>query len=138
MNTTSINPPVRLELFMQVVDFLRAVGDTRDPVTAVNDAIQYWLDNASWKEDLISRSEQGYQWKELFLPHGTKLRMRYKGEYRYATVEGDDLIYEGEPHSPSELTRAITKTSRNAWLDIQVLRPGDRQWTLADDLRSKA
>ena len=40
-----------------------------------------------------SAGGKGYQWKDLFLPDGTDLRMRYKGVDYYAKVEGDKLTY---------------------------------------------
>lgn len=46
-----------------------------------------------------SAGGKGYQWKDLFLPDGTDLRMRYKGVDYYAKVEGDKLTYEiGRAH----------------------------------------
>ncbi|MDB0569319.1 hypothetical protein LBW59_00840 [Ralstonia solanacearum] len=134
-----ISVPVSPDLFFSLMGFLRGSGDARDPVDVVSTAIEYWMDNASWKPELLTVSEiRGYQWKNLFLPEGTQLRMQYKGTYYYAKVEGDDIIYNGSPISPGSLANAIASSSRNAWRDLWLLRPNDREWRLADDCRQEA
>ena len=94
---------------------------------------------ADWQTDsgeLPLRGEaRGYQWKNLFLPDGTQMRMPYKGKHYFAKVEGDEIIYEGTSISPSSLANMITSSSRNAWRDFWIKRPGDPDWSLADDLR---
>lgn len=133
---TSISVPLTTRQFLALADFLRAKEDPRDPVAAVADAIDYWMDNADWKPELLRQSTgRGYQWKSLFLPDGTEVRMQYKGQYRYAKVEGDLLLFEGEPTTPGSLANTIAGGSRNAWRDLWVKRPNDAEWRLADDLR---
>lgn len=135
---TQISVPVDTEQFLGLVDFLRSNGDPRDPVLVIWEAITYWVDNASWKPELLSVSANcGYQWKSLFLPEGTQVRMQYKGATYYAKVEGDDLVYNGSPISPSSLANTITQSSRNAWRDLWLLRPLDTEWQLADDCRKE-
>lgn len=135
---TQISVPVDTEQFLDLVDFLRSNGDPRDPVLVIWEAIAYWVDNASWKPELLSESaNRGYQWKSLFLPEGTQVRMQYKGVTYYAKVEGDDLVYNGSPISPSSLANTITQSSRNAWRDLWLLRPQDTEWQLADDCRKE-
>ena len=80
---------------------------------------------------------RGYQWKSLFLPDGTEVRMQYKGQYHYAKVEGDQLVYEGAPTTPGSLANTIASSSRNAWRDLWVKRPADAEWRLADECRSE-
>ena len=137
--STQISVPIPTTQFLELVDFLRNQADDRDPVTVVSDAIEYWLDNAGWKPELVSRQSaesRGYHWKSLFLPHSTAIRMRYKGEYHYATVAGDEVLYDGRPVSPAALANTITQSSRNAWRDLWIKRPGDKEWVLAEDLRN--
>ena len=89
---TQISVPMDTGLFLTLVDFLRSNGDPRDPVDVVSSAVEYWLDNASWKKELLTTSStRGYQWKSLFLPDATEIRMQYKGTYFYAKVEGDEI-----------------------------------------------
>ena len=136
---TQISIPIDTEQFLGLVEFLRTSGDARDPVAAVTDAIEYWMDNASWKPELLIKSvSRGYQWKNLFMPDGTEIRMQYKGAYFYAKVESDEIVYKGNPISPSNLANTIAGSSRNAWRDLWIKRPDDAEWCLADDLRPQA
>lgn len=133
-STVSISIPTKK--FVELVDFLRSHNDPRDPAVLVSTAVDYWLDNASWKPELLSQSDaRGYQWKSVFLPSGTQIRMPYKGNYFYAKVEGDEIIYNGKPTSPGALANTIAHSSRNAWRDLWVKRPDDKEWLLADTLR---
>ncbi|WP_177219754.1 hypothetical protein [Nitrosospira multiformis] len=45
-------------------------------------------------------------------------------------------MYEGEAFSRSGLANRIASgTSRNAWRDLWIKRPRDKEWVLANDLR---
>jgi len=133
---TQISVPVATEQFIELIDFLRDKGDMRDPVLAVADAIDYWMMNADFKPELLRQAAgRGYQWKGLFLPDSTELRMQYKGEYHYARVDGDQLLYQGEATTPASLANTVAGSSRNAWRDLWIKRPADVEWHLADDLR---
>ncbi|MEJ7804704.1 MAG: hypothetical protein WKG03_02120 [Telluria sp.] len=136
---TCISVPVQTQQFIELANFLRSNGDPRDPVQIVSVAIDYWLDNASWKPELLSESDtRGYQWKNLFLPSGTQVRMQYKGVYFYAKVEADEIVYDGKPISPGSLANTIAGNSRNAWRDLWIKRPADKEWKLADECRAEA
>ena len=133
---TSISVPVSTSLFLRLVDFLRESDSAIDPVDGVSDAIAYWIDNASWKSELLERpAAGGYTWKTLYLPHGTDLRMKYSGKYHYAKVEGDQVMYDGAAISPGALANTIAGNSRNAWRDLWIKRPWDKEWHLAESLR---
>lgn len=90
-------------------------------------------------DDLMKDSgdkNKGYQWLTVFLPNGTKLKMAYKGRDYYAEVAHEKIMYEGESFSPSGLANRIASgTARNAWRDLWIKRPRDKEWLLADDLR---
>lgn len=123
--------------FIALCDFLRSSNDPRDPVSVCDEAIWYWMDNAAWKPELLSRTDStGYQWKSLFLPSGTQLRMKYGSKYHYANVISDEVVYEGEAMSPSAMANRVAQSSRNAWRDIWIKRPNDKDWVLADDIRN--
>jgi hypothetical protein len=132
--------------FIKLIDFLRTQGSQGDPAEAISMAIDYWMDNAAWKaQDLlpeVSTGSRGYTWKYkdtcIFLPHGTEIRMPYKGQYHYARVDSDKIIYMGETVSPGALANKITKSSRNAWKDLWIKRPGENEWVLADERRRKS
>jgi hypothetical protein len=134
---TQISVPVSTEQFIELAEFLRSKGDRRDPVIVVGDAIEYWMQNADWKPELLRQSTgRGLQWKGLFLPDGTEVRMQYKGQYHYANVEDDQLMYQGDSITPGSLANTIAGSSRNAWRDLWLKRPADIEWRLADDLRN--
>lgn len=133
---TQIAVPIPTVQFLELSEFLRTNNDPRDPVLMVGEAIDYWIQNASWKPDLLAQSDApGYQWKHVFLPHGTQIRMPYKSAYYYAKVEGDQVIYQGKSISPGSLANTIAASSRNAWRDLWIKRPEDKEWTLANDCR---
>ena len=142
MSESTISVPITTSQFIGLVDFLREQGSDRDPVSAIEIAIEYWIDNASWKqEDLLPEiftKDKGYTWKEVFLPHGTSIRMRYKGEYYYAKVEGDRVFFEEQNVSPSGFANRVAGSSRNAWRDLEIRRPADEEWIPADQLRIAA
>jgi hypothetical protein len=133
---TQISVPIRTEQFLELAEFLRTNADPRDPVIVVTEAIDYWIQNAGWKPELLAQSDtRGYQWKNLFLPDGTQIRMPYKGTFHYAKVEGDQIIYQGTSISPASLANKIASSSRNAWRDLWIKRPEDKEWTLANNCR---
>jgi len=79
----------------------------------------------------------GYQWKSLFLPHGTELRMRTVAGFFYAQVSGDVIVHKGKSVSPRQFTLAAAGEARNAWRDVWIRRPGDDRWRIAAHLRSE-
>ena len=139
MNDSYINIPVKTETFIELVDFLRDEGSDRDPVETVEMAIVYWMGNAAMKpEDLlpeVTNNEMGYKWKQVFLPHATTIRMKYKGTYYYAKVQGDQVIYEGKSMTPSEFANKVANSSRNAWRDLEIKRPRDNGYVSANTVR---
>lgn len=144
MALSEVSIPVPTKQFLELADFLKRQGSDRDPVEAVHDAIQYWMENASWmQDDLLPEVPKsappdisdGYWWKSLFLPAGTKVRMIYKGRTYLAEVSSSGIQYEGRSYSPSGFTHHITDTARNAWRDIELLFPGKSSWILAYRLR---
>ena len=52
---TQISVPICTQQFLELVNFLRSNGDPRDPVEIVSVAIDYWLDNASWRPELYPK-----------------------------------------------------------------------------------
>jgi hypothetical protein len=105
------------------------------------------MENASWKQETLlpetlarkaSDLQRGYHWKQIFLPSGTKARFIYKGRTYLADVKADGFHYDSQVWSPSAFVNTITKTSRNAWNDIEVRFPDTDTWLLAADLREKS
>lgn len=101
---------------------------------------EYRLKEADTKDFAaeFGNSKEGYYWPPLFLPNGTAIRMDYKRNTHYASVKFGKIVFKDESLSPSELARAIANgTNRNAWRDLIIKRPGEAEWTLADDLRKR-
>jgi hypothetical protein len=119
-----------------LLGYLRLHHRFADLEDITDQAVQTWLDKA--KADGIHQrpaTVHGYQWKELFLPDGTRLRSRNYEHFKYAAVQGDDLLYEGRAVSPNQFNTAVPGITRNAWRDIFLLFPGARQWKRAADCR---
>lgn len=134
---SAISVPIPTSQFLALANFLKSEQDARDPVEVIHFAIEYFIENAGWKQEdlIVKNSGLGYQWKGLFLPDGSQVRLPYKGRNYYAAVKGDQFLFESHPTSPSAFANSVTKSSRNAWKTLWVRRPDDKEWTLADDLR---
>jgi hypothetical protein len=80
-----------------------------------------------------------YFWQRVRLPNGTQLRMSYRGRDHFAEIRRSQLYYEDRVTSPSQFASKVAAfTSRNAWRDIWVKRPDDKDWVFADRLRREA
>ncbi len=139
-----ISIPFPTESFLQLAAFLREHGSTKDPVVAIRNAVDYWIDNASWKkedlmpETIISSGSRGYMWKNVFLVQGTLLRMKKKGgAFEYAKVESDFPVYKGESLSPNQFAFKVAGNTRDAWRDVWVKRPMDQDYVPANSLRKR-
>ena len=121
-----------------VLDYLERTKDFDD----WNDEYYNYLERKTGESDFREKygdATKGYRWKELDLPNGSHLYMEYKKKKHYATVRFEKIVYEGESFSPAELARKIADgTTRNAWRDIYIKRPGEKEWKLADVLRKQA
>lgn len=79
---------------------------------------------------------RGYHWTPIFLPNGSEISMEYKREKYVAVVKHEKIHYKDKTYTPSEFARIVANnTSRNAWRDLYVRRPGEARWVLADQLR---
>ncbi len=105
-----------------------------------NDEYYKYLERKTGESDFKKKygdGFKGYRWGEIYLPNGTQLYMEYKKERHYASIMHEKLIYKEESLSPSQFVWEITRTSRNAWRDIYIKKPNEKEWTLADILRAK-
>jgi hypothetical protein len=143
-----VSVPLPTSTFLRLVGFLQACGSDRDPVDIVEDAVDYWIDNAEWKTETLlpdAARKGGYPWKvqktsehpatALPLPAGTALRIKVGAGFKYAKVNGDSLVYQGEQVSPNQFAKLATGTDRDAWRDVWVKRPADQDFLHADALR---
>lgn len=79
----------------------------------------------------------GFQWKTLFLPNGTEVKMVYKGRTHYAVVSHERVKDSDGSFTPAEWARKVANhTARNAWRDIWIRMPAQESWILADKARN--
>lgn len=133
-STTTLQ--VDTDVLLKLVRQLHIRGGAQDLSEAVTSAIELWLtEQARLQAGTDPASVRGYQWKTLFLPEGTVLRSWSYGENNYARVEGDQIIHDGRSVSPNEFAQSFARSTRNAWTDLYIRRPADRQFMLASRLR---
>ena len=152
MSRSEVAIPIPTKIFIDLVDFLRARGSDRDPADAVSAAIEFWMmHSGSTLDDVTQTSggiasdhnsknenlDDGFWWKGVFIPSGSKARMVYKGKTYMADVNKGGFLFDGKSRSPSEFTWAVTNTARNAWRDIELMSPLASEWVLADVYRAR-
>lgn len=116
--------------------FLQEIESELTVEQAATMAINQWIAAARGHPANISLPPmRGYQWKALFLPEGSGLRMYLDGQFHYAQVDGDKIFYQGRSVTPHSFTTECGGRCRNAWRDLWVLLPGERQWQPASELR---
>ena len=81
-------------------------------------------------------SQAGYQWKQVFLPHGTLLRASFGGQHYFAQVDGNEIRGGEQSMSPSQFANLRGSGNRNAWKAVWLRPPGSDEWLLADVFRS--
>ncbi|WP_426100595.1 hypothetical protein [Massilia sp. TSP1-1-2] len=130
---------VPTHLVAELVLHLRNSGSKLSVVQAATAAIRAWIAANSPQPSPASAdpaSSQGYQWKTLFLPSGTELRMSTRQSTYHARVEGDDILFQGRRVSPRGFTLAVVGEGRNAWRDVWLRLPGERYWKQAVSCRA--
>lgn len=130
---TPPTPSIPPAAYDELRDFLRQSGNPLSPAEAIARAITQWIANC--RAD--AAPARGYQWKQLFLPEGTRLRMRSGDAWHTAEIVGDDLVYRDEAVSPNQMVHQITRDTRNAWLELWIRFPGEKGWTNAAKLRAR-
>jgi hypothetical protein len=88
------------------------------------------------QEQTAAPTESGYQWKEVFLPEGTRLRASFDHQQYFAVVAGAEIKYGEHAISPSCFANLFGSGNRNAWKAIWLRLPGSTEWLLADVCRS--
>lgn len=135
-STTSLQ--VDTHILLKLIEQLRRRGGTQDLTEVISSAINLWLvEQAKLHSGSDPAGLRGYQWKSLFLPEGTVLRSWSYGEHNYARVEGDQIIHNGRAVSPNQFAQSFAQSTRNAWTDLYVRRPCDKQFKLACCLRQE-
>ena len=122
--------PISTEMYMEIAR--RYPGRV---TSLIEDVVENFLERTD--EGYLMPSSNGIYWGAVFLPSGTKLRVSYRGEYKYAAVVEDEIIYEEEnvPSVSKMASMMRNNTSVNAWTYVELMRPSDKTWVLADILR---
>lgn len=131
-------------LLAELAMHLRTSGSLLTVTEAATAAIRAWIGAStqpSTQQLAAPTPEQqvsacaGYQWKSLFLPSGTELRMSTRESTCHARVVGDDIIFGGRRVSPRAMTLAVAGNGRNAWRDLWLKMPGQTRFLPASRLR---
>jgi hypothetical protein len=138
-----MNARVSLQLpshtFLALAAYLQESGSGADIEDLAATAIGEWVVQARTRASAGGAGlDRGYQWKGLFLPSGSMLRMSCGGESRYAEVQGDEIIFDGRSVSPAQMANAVGGGTRNAWRDLWVRCPGETAWKLASVRRRQS
>ena len=126
---------------------LLAVDQVETFIDFHRDDVNFWTDEGlgAFAEESASAAPdvgdlgRGHQWGPVFLPNGTELRMKYKGKYQYARVEYEGIVHDGQRRpSISQWVRSVAaRTSRNAWHDVWVRFPQEKEYRYADAIRDE-
>ncbi|WP_154668265.1 hypothetical protein [Pseudoduganella violaceinigra] len=119
-----------------LLEYLTEQGSELDPADVADRAIREWLERQ--RGPAKRRAPLGYWWKTVFLPDGSRLRISSRYCVHFATVVGDEIIYNSLSVSPNQFATASLGTVRNAWEAIYVQLPGERDWKPAVRLRYAA
>jgi len=135
---TTVSVQLPTHTLLELIQRLERSSGSKDVSAAIASAVELWLtDQKQFPKKADPDGLHGYQWKCLFLPEGTVLRSWSYGEHNYARVEGDHIIHNGREVSPNQFARAFARSNRNAWDDLFIRRPGDKQFKLASILRKE-
>jgi len=102
----------------------------------VDEAVRDWLQRQA--EAVRPPAPGGYTWKTIFLPDGTRLRVKSRHGFHYAEVVCGELIADSLSISPNQFVTASLGNAGNAWRLVYVQLPGDSDWTQAQRLRYAA
>jgi hypothetical protein len=129
---------VDTDTLLRLISQLKIRGGTQDLSAVINSAIEFWMrEQSKLSKGSDPASLRGYQWKSLFLPEGTELRSWSYGECNYARVVGDEIIHNGKSVTPNQFAQSFARSTRNAWEDLRVRRPEDKQYKPACHLRAE-
>ena len=105
---------------------------------AICDAIRAYMKPqpaAQASQDAVT--DAGHQWKQVFLPEGTRLRASFGHAPYFAVVQGSEIRCGEQSLSPSAFANLKGSGNRNAWKAVWLRFPGSEQWVLADTCRTQ-
>ncbi|MYM70069.1 hypothetical protein GTP45_24920 [Pseudoduganella sp. FT55W] len=139
---SALDIPVRIdaELLRELGDFTGILWSNIALEPIICEAIRAYMqpppaDQAQAQQP--AASDAGYQWKQVFLPEGTRLRARFGRAPYFATVQNAEIKCGEQSLSPSDFANLQGSGNRNAWKAIWLRFPGSGQWVLADTCRAQ-
>jgi len=134
--------PVYLPItdYMELEFYLMDARPGVKPDAFVTELVHRWLTVEMERLALRKNGQamRGYQWKNLFLPDGTRLRTSHCGISDFAKVIGDHIVSDdGASLTPSQFANRHAN-GRNAWRFVWVRFPGDDFWIRAANCRARA
>lgn len=129
--TDTLPTPLR-----RLAAYLEQSGNSVPIEEALEDCISAWIGAAEQTRQPSADCTRGYQWKALFLPESTQVRLDHGGRTYHACVRGDHIIFEGRAVSPRGMIVAIAGDGRNAWRELKLKLPGERSFRSAMSVRS--
>lgn len=127
---------ISLSTLRELLAYHAEHGNDLDPADMADVAIREWLQRQ--RDPTKCPGPNGYRWKTVFLPEGSRLRISSQHCAHFATIVGDELVYENLSMSPNQFARASLGMVRNAWEAIFVQLPGEKDWKRATRLRFAA
>lgn len=129
---TFVSVPIPSALYLELAN--RYPGRV---ATLIESQLEDFLERTSEAAVSMLTAKKGAQWESLFLPDGTEIRTQYYGVMQSAAIRGEDIVWNDRVYrSMSRLAGAMRgNTSNNAWKVLEVKRPTDSAWQLADRLR---
>jgi len=136
MNTTNLDSFIAVPLPVDLyAEFTRRYSGG---ISSVLEQVAWnFLDRTA--DDFEAMPHKGVYWESLFLPEGTEIRTKYFHEYKTASIHDERIVWEGNNYpSFSKLANAMRGgTSNNAWNVLEIKRPSDSKWQLANVMRKK-
>jgi hypothetical protein len=84
--------PVPDKAFNALCDYMDEVRCKRDIAFVAGDAILAYIANGRARAaEAPGQAPRGFQWKDVFLPDGTRLKTRVRRRTYYAAVQGDRI-----------------------------------------------
>lgn len=135
MNTyTGLQIPT--PILRELLDFLHWRNSELDPSEAAAQALRAWLDDMRRKVLMAEDQEpDGYFWKNVFLPNGTRIHLAGSSGIGFAFIVKGKFVHNGAPTSPNKYAALAAGNTRNAWRDLVVRIPGEPRPKLAYILR---
>ena len=130
-NTTYV--PLKNDLLLKLIDRYK-----EDYPKAIDGVIEEFLARTAAEHEPAGLRRGGYIWDQLELPPGTQLRTRYFDEWQLATLKNGKFYYKNRAYrSPAKLCNAMRgNKSTNAWMMLQIKRPGDIEFKKAEKFRT--